>query len=147
MRPITIIRAFAWLALVVGMWTLSLPWGTDAAAGKGPPPEFGREVTGGLMLIGLAALLLSLPGADGKRRWLLRGLAAACAAATVFIVLSVRNTAISGSFPDLIAGGGWRNFAIGGAIAMANAGVALLLPVKKRKVAVGGKKARRRRQN
>ena len=146
MRPITVIRGFAWIALVAAMWCLSSPWGTDAAAGKGPPPEWQRKVTGGLILIGLAALLLTLSSADGRRRWLTRGLAAAFAALAVFIALSIRSTAISGSFPDLIEGGGWRMFAIGSGLALANATASLLLPNKKRKVQVGGKKARRNRK-
>ena len=144
MRTMTIIRVVAWLSFVVVMWALGATWGSDAATGSGPPHQWKQEVAGAIIFVGLAALLLSISGPRGKRRWLTRGFAAMLAAAAIFIVLSLRDNAMQ-TFPDLIEGDGWQTLAIGVGIAFGNTVIALLLPAPKRVVKVGSKKARRRR--
>ena len=145
MRPITIIRVLAWFAFVLVMWALKATWGSESAAGSGVPVQWKKEVQGAIIFVGLAALLLSISGPNGKRRWLTRGIASVLAALAVFIVLSLRQSALE-TFPDLIGGDGWNFLALGSACSFVITVVALLLPAPKRSVKVGSKKARRRRK-
>jgi uncharacterized membrane-anchored protein len=146
MRPITIIRGIAWIGVAVAATALMVRWGTDDAVRSGPPSHWEREVVGGLVLAAIAAVLLMFGGAESRQRWFTRGIAAAAAAATVWIALSLRSSALVTGFPDLIAGPGWTWLMAGGAVTLGAAVLSLLLPAHKRKVKVGGKKARRRRR-
>lgn len=146
MRPITVIRAIAWIGVAVAGTSLMVRWGTDQAVGSGPPAQWEREVVGAALLAGIAAVLLMLPERAGRQRWFTRGLAAAAAAGALWIALVLRSSALGTGFTDLIAGSGWTWLMAGGALSLVAAVASLLLPAKKRKVKVGGKKARRRRK-
>lgn len=146
MRPITAIRAVAWIAAVIAGYSLAVRWGTDPDVRSGPPAHWERHVVGAVVLAFFAAVLLMFSKAGGRQAWLTRGLAAAAAMGTVGIALSLRSTAHSTGFPDLVDGPGWTWLVAGGAVATIAAAVSLLLPAKKRVVKVGSKKARRRRR-
>lgn len=146
MRPITAIRAVAWIAAVIAGYSLLVRWGTDADVRSGPPGQWERQAVGAMVLAFLAAAAQMVSGAGTRKRWLVRGIAAACAVGTVGIALSLRSKAHETNFPDLVDGPGWTWLIGGGALATAAAVAALLVPAKKRKVKVSGKKAARRRK-
>ena len=146
MRPITVIRAIAWIAAVIAGYSMAVRWGTDPDVRSGPPAHWERQIVGAVVLAFLAAIMLMLSGSGTRQRWLTRGLAAAFAVGTVGIALSLRASAESSGFPDLVNGPGWSWLIGGGVLSVGAAVAALLLPAKKRKVKVSGKKARRRRR-
>lgn len=146
MRPITAIRAVAWIAAVIAGYSLFLHWGTDPDVRSGPPAHWERQVVGAVVLTFLAAVALMFSGSGDRQRWVPRGLAAAFAVGTVGIALTLRSNAHSSGFPDLVNGPGWTWLIAGGALSATATVVALLLPAKKRKVKVGSKKARRSRR-
>lgn len=145
MRPITAIRAVAWIAAVIAGYSLIVRWGTDPDVRSGPPGHWERQVVGAIALAFLAAAAQMFSGSGTRKRWLVRGVAAAFAVGTVGIALSLRSRAHASGFPDLVDGSGWTWLVGGGALGTAAAVASLLVPAKKRKVKVGSKKARRRR--
>jgi len=68
MKPLTILRAAAWLGFVLVGWSLNLRWGANPRLPVGPPAQFERPVVGALLLAFVAAFVLSVSGAVGKGR-------------------------------------------------------------------------------
>ena len=112
MSLLSVIRALAWIGVVLAGWSLNLRWGRDPRVGSGPPGQWERHVVGVALLCALAALLLSF----AKRRripWARAGASAASIAALA-IALSLHTDASDAGFDHLVAGPGWP-WLVGGA--------------------------------
>lgn len=146
MRPLTLIRAVAWLGVLIAGWSLNVKWGTEAAVGNGPPGHWERQVVGAVLLVAIGAVILMAMGRRGAAPgWLARGLATVLSLGGVLISVFLRQSANNSGFTDLIAGPGWTWLFAGCGLTVAACLGGLLLPKPKRKVKVGSKSARRRR--
>src|SRR5690606_37716167 len=101
LRAMTFIRGIQWIAVVVTGWSLSLRWGDEIAAGKGPPSQWERHVVGATLLLVIAAISMTATG-RGKTSGeaaapstLALAVSALCGAGALGIALWLRSTALS----------------------------------------------------
>jgi hypothetical protein len=128
MRAITVIRAVAWIGVVVAGWSMNLVWGPDPAVGKGPPAHWERWVVGATLLGVIAAMVLSIAGRkEQPPSWRSRGVALAAALSGIAIALLLLRNARASGFAHLIAGDGWPWLAAGTGVTLAAAIAALFL--------------------
>jgi hypothetical protein len=127
LRPITIIRAVHWIAVVITGWSLNVLWGIDKAAGKGAPPQWERHVVGATLLLGIAALAISLAGRGGKAPGRIAiAVSTAGPLGALLISYILYNRAIDGQMPHLLAGSGWKWMTAGGILGLGAAVGSLL---------------------
>ena len=126
MKPLTILRAAAWLGFVLIGWSLNLRWGADPALPTGPPAHFERPVVGAMLLGLVAAFSLSISGSVRSGRppalWA-KGLSilAAVGAAILIGWLQTRGPSTT------LSGSGWLWSASGAALVLGATSAALAL--------------------
>lgn len=140
LRPLTVIRAVQWLAVIITGWSMSLRWGDEAITGNGPPAQWERHVVGATLLLFLAAVASSLAGRKGKPVGLLAVLVS-CAGSggAVALSLALRSQAIDNQHVHLLAGNGWLWMMAGGAMSV-GAAVSGLTLLKKPEAPKAGKR-------
>ena len=108
LRPITVIRAILWVAIVVTAWSLGVPWGDEVAVGKGPPSQYERHVVGAALLLLVAAFTMMRTARKNEKPGGI-ALAIACLAslAALALALDVRSTALDKEQGHVLLGGGW----------------------------------------
>jgi hypothetical protein len=145
MKPITLLRALAWIAFAVVAWSLNIRWGADVRLGNGPPGQFERLVVGAMLLALVAAGALSVSGRGGAppRLWA-KGVATGAAALALILALTVRSRAIADGFPQVLGGPGWAWLAAGATGALAAAAASFLLRAPAARAGGARRKKRRR---
>jgi hypothetical protein len=124
MRPITILRAAAWVAVAVVGWALNVRWGADVRLGPGPPAMWQRHVVGALMLAMVTAMSVSVSGRGHRPpAWIARGIALAAALGVVWLAIAIRR----GAPPSAIGGPGWSWLLTGALLAASAAAVSFAL--------------------
>lgn len=117
LRPITLIRAILWIAIVITGWSLSVPWGDDLAAGKGPPSQWERHVVGAALLLLVAALSMSRTAKNGgKPGGIPLAIAGLTSLAALALALDVRATALDRQQGHVLLGSGWLWMSAGACI-------------------------------
>lgn len=146
MRPLTILRAFAWLGAAVTFWSLNVKWGVSADIGSGPPGQWERHVVGAALLGFIGALALSISGRRGLPPALWARLVTLGSGAGIIVIAFVlRNDAFAEGFEHLIAGPGWTWMFAGGGLVSASALGAFGIKPPEARDDRGGKKRRRKR--
>jgi hypothetical protein len=145
LQPLTIIRAFHWIAAVLTGWSLNVLWGVDSATGSGAPPQWERHVVGAALLLGIAALAISLSGRGGKppSRPAL-AIALAGPAGALGLSLLLRSKAIGGQMPHLVEGPGWKWMSAGAVLGLCAALASMVLFF--RQAAASARKPSRRKK-
>lgn len=129
----TFIRAMQWVAVVITGWSLSLRWGDEVAAGKGPPSQWERHVVGATMLLVVAAVAMTATGRSKSSGvaappgTLALALSALCGASALGIALWLRSTALTREVSHVLLGGGWLWMLSGAALALAGTTGAVLV--------------------
>ena len=144
------IRAAAWIAVVLSGWSLTLPWGIDAYAGGGAPGHLERHVVGTLLLALGVALTLSISGRGERNpgtRW--RIVATLLGAGAVVVTVWLRQIAADGQ-SHLLEGRGFWWLATGAGMALFAGLATLPLPAtrsgKSERKSTRGKKRRPRKR-
>ena len=108
LRPITVIRAILWVAIVVTAWSLGMPWDDDVASGKGPPAQYERHVVGAALLLFVAAFTMTRTARnDEKPGGIALGIAGLASLGALALALDVRSTALDNQHGHVLLGGGW----------------------------------------
>jgi hypothetical protein len=122
MRPLTFLRAFAWLGAAVTFWSLNVKWGVSADVGAGPPGQWERHVVGAALLAFTGALALSISGRGGYPPALWARLVSLGSGAGIIVIAFVlRRDAFAEGFDHLITGPGWTWMFAGGGLISASA--------------------------
>ncbi len=148
MRPITLLRAVAWLGLAVVAWSLNIRWGVDPNVPTGPPAQWQRHVVGAGLLALIAAVALSASGRKGNPPSnVARGIAVGAALLIAVLGLVVRSSATSSGFEHLLQGSGYRwMFSGGGLVLGAAIGAFALRAPEPKKSDRGGATGRAKRK-
>ena len=152
LRAMTFIRAGQWVAVVLTGWSLSLRWGDEIAAGKGPPSQWERHVVGATLLLVVAALSMTATargktsGAPPPPSTLALVVSAGCAAAALGITLWLRSTALSRELGHVLLGGGWLWMLSGTALALGSTSFALIVRLQGTRAAPGSNKRVKRKR-
>ncbi|MBT8496504.1 MAG: hypothetical protein KJO07_25880 [Deltaproteobacteria bacterium] len=127
MQPITVMRACAWLAVVLAGWSVNLRWGVDQMVRTGAPPQFERHVVGAALLAAIAALALIF--AHPKRAVARKAAIVATIAAlgSHAVAWWIRSLASTQGQPQLTDGTGWMWLCAGTALAIASSAGAIFL--------------------
>lgn len=97
-----------WLSIVVTAWSLSMPWGDEIAAGKGPPSQWERHVVGAALLLLVAALAISRTGGKSEKPGgLALAIAALASLGALALALDLRSTALEREQGHVLLGTGW----------------------------------------
>lgn len=140
----TFIRAVQWVAVVITGWSLSLRWGDEIAAGKGPPSQWERHVVGATLLLIVAAVAMTATGRSKKSGEAAPPgtaalvVSAMCGAAALGIALWVRSSALSRELNHVLVGGGWLWMLSGAALAMAGTSGAVLVRLQRKSAVASG---------
>ncbi len=151
LRPITVIRAIQWLAIVVTGWSLSVPWGDEIAVGKGPPSQWERHVVGAVLLLLLAALTMTRTARKNEKpSGIALGIAGAASLGAIALALDLRSTALAREQGHVLLGGGWLWMSAGACMAFGSVVSAFTLrfrpaPISKVKDAGKAKSKRKKR--
>jgi len=122
-------RLLLWLAAIASVMAMFTVWGPDTNMASGPPKQLERHVNGVILLLVIAAFVLSFSG-RGKQppAWWARAVTAVAGVAAVAVTFALRAKVRSEGTGHLIEGAGWA-WMLGAAAAAALAGVgSLALP-------------------
>jgi hypothetical protein len=97
-----------WLSIVITAWSLSVPWGDEIAAGKGPPSQWERHVVGAALLLLVAALAISRTGGKNEKPGgVALAIAALASLGAIGLALDLRSTALAREQGHVLLGTGW----------------------------------------
>ncbi len=135
LRPITVIRAIQWIAIVVAAWSLAMPWGDELDVGKGPPSQWERHVVGAALLLLVAALTMTLTARnDEKPGGVALAIAGLASLGAIALALDLRSTALDRGHGHVLLGGGWMWMSAGACMAFGSVVSAFTLRFRPAKV-------------
>lgn len=108
MRPITVLRAAAWIGVAICGWSLNIRWGVDPNLPNGPPGQWERHVVGAALLAFIGAMAISVSGRGHKPPSnIARGISLGAAICILIIGVMIYRGSQSSVNPEIIAGPGF----------------------------------------